>query len=130
MLALSGPEDNVLRISVVLHPSLVDLVNEHPAPGRRSLQHQLDISIPEPVGKERAQTGPGPTVDPDDKGELDSIAFRNEDEVVLSPQRRLDPRQIAFREVMLRPVLVYNQAFGSKDLSHPLFVLDEGAPVK
>jgi hypothetical protein len=52
MLAPCSAKDDVFGISIVLHPSLVNLVDQPPATSRRTLQHKVDIPVLKAVGTE------------------------------------------------------------------------------
>lgn len=71
MLTSCGAENNIFWVSIILHPSLVNLVDEPPATGGRTLQHKFDIPIPKTVNKEGGQSRPCLAVDADNKGKLD-----------------------------------------------------------
>ena len=86
MFPAGGSEDDVFGVAVVLHPSLVNLVNQSPAAGRGTLQHQIDIPIPKAISKEGREPCPYPAVDTNNECKLDSIALDHVAEVVLRPQ--------------------------------------------
>ena len=85
MLTAGGAEEDILRVSVVLHPPLVNLIDDSPTPGGDKLQDQLDIPIPKTAAKEGGKSGSSPAVDVDDESELDTVAFGDEDEVGFGP---------------------------------------------
>ena len=86
VLTASDTENNVFWISIILHPPLVNSIDEPTAADRCTLQHKLDIPIPKTIGEEGGQSRPYLAVDANDKGKLNIVAFENEDKVVLSPQ--------------------------------------------
>ena len=120
VLAACGAENDVFGISIVLHPPLVNLVDEPPASGGGSLQHKVNISIPKAVGEKGGQSCSCPAVDANNKGKLDAVTFRDEDEVVFVPQGQQNPGQVARLEVVLRSTLIHHQAFVGQNLPHPL----------
>lgn len=118
---MAGSADsNILRVSVVLYPSLVNLIDQPPATGGSTLQHEFNIPISKAVGKEGRKSCAGPAVDTKDEGELDSIALGYKDQVVLGSQCHQEWDQISLPEAVFPSVFVHYQAFAAQDLAHPL----------
>jgi hypothetical protein len=69
---------DILGVTVVLHPSLADVVNGPPSTARHPLQHKVDVSIAKTAREKGTQSRPRPTVDSNNKDELYPIAFMNE----------------------------------------------------
>jgi hypothetical protein len=75
----SRAEHNFLGITVVLHPSLIDIVNKPPSIARHSLQYNVNVPISKTVRGEGTESSVSPTISTDDRSESYSVALRNED---------------------------------------------------
>ena len=124
VLTSSCTKDNIFWISVVLHPSLIDLVYQPPSFCRSSLQHELNVSITQAISEKGPKSCTSPTVDFDNECELDSITFWYENRIILCSQRYQNTCQISFTEVVLWLALVDHQAFHGQDFPHPLYLLE------
>jgi hypothetical protein len=123
VLTTRGIKNDVFRISIILHSSLVNLVNEFSASSEGILQYKIDISISKIVDKEGRQSCPCSEVDADNKDKLDSITFGDEDEVVFVLQSQQNPGQVSRLEVILRSTFVHRQVFAGQNSPYLLTML-------
>ena len=116
---------NMVRISIVLYPTLSDLVDQLPfAVGRNTLQSEIDVLF-ENVSKsiiiahliiqdsveDSPDSSASPTINIGDERELDTIAFGNVAQIVLGPSRYQITSEIFGRVQFLREVYIDNLAF-------------------
>jgi hypothetical protein len=66
--------------------------------------------------EERTDSGSGPAVDKENEGELEPVPLGDENRVVLGQ----DEGEVAYGEIVLRPILVHHQTIGSQRVPDPL----------
>ena len=118
-------QNNILRISIVFDPPLVDLVNYFPRI-RCSLQHQLDISVPKATFKEGVDPGLYLVEDANEERKLNPIPLGYNHKIIFSLRGYHSPAQIGDCEAMLRPTYINLYTFGSENFTLPLLVIGEG----
>jgi hypothetical protein len=77
MLSIRRIKYDILRVTVILHLSLADVVDSPLSTARHPLQHKVDILIAKTVREKGTQSCPRLTVDLNNKGKLYLIPFVN-----------------------------------------------------
>jgi hypothetical protein len=120
------PVLDVLRVAVILYPSLLGLIDESPKDGRphtvrrdrcpgKLVKHPSTAwaggthPITETSCKEGTESGPSPAVDPENESELQPVPLGDEDQIILGPKGYQNSREIGYREIVFRPLYVHHQ---------------------
>jgi hypothetical protein len=120
------PVLDVLRVAVILYPSLLDLIDESPKDGRphavrrgrcpgKLVKHPSTARargthpITETSRKEGTESGPSPAVDPENESELQPVPLGDEDQIILCPKGYQNSREIGYGEIVFRLLYVHRQ---------------------